>query len=163
MNYERCCISCEWATDFSLERVADVEKPCPMCGQPSIRFMSRAPFMTRDTFSVPMVDTVMAQKPLVFQTRTEHRKAMEARGLRLMDQHVPIPGTDKSDHSAKWQSGSRPVESDAERAYRLLHDEHFQTARRGAIEAYRERQNVQHDQHDGRHASHAADDPALAG
>lgn len=92
--------------------------------------------MFRDTLAVPLIDTTMARETQVFQTRSEHKKAMEARGLRLMDTHVPLPGTDKSPHTVKWESGRQAFsESDRVRAERLANDTHFQAARRRALEA----------------------------
>lgn len=108
--------------------------PCPECGSPTVRFMSSAPHMFRDTFGTPLVDSTMDKETQVFQSRSEHKAAMKARGLALMDQHVPLPGTDKSPHTTKWESGRAATETERKRAERLANDENFQAARRAALE-----------------------------
>jgi hypothetical protein len=124
--------------------------------------MSSAPHMFRDTFGTPLVDTVMAKETLVFQSRSEHKAAMKARGLRLMETHVGLPGTDKSPHTQKWDGAPAGValssEDDVARVGRLADNARFQAARRSAIETHRERQDHLDHYDVGRRTDSPADD-----
>lgn len=85
-----------------MEKFDQVAMACPSCGGPTVREWTRPPAMIPDTFSTPLVDRVMDKGTLVFESRSAHKRAMQARGLENRAEHVGVPGSDKSPHSSRW-------------------------------------------------------------
>ncbi len=108
--YGRRCLDekCGWSREWALERVDARELPCPTCAGPTERVWMGAMTMIPDTFSTPLVDDVMAKHTQVFESRSDHRRAMEIYGVNNDVQHVGLPGSDKSPHTVSWMSGPPP-------------------------------------------------------
>lgn len=100
--FDRRCLSCGWEKTDNLEKSGAVALACPSCGGATVREWTRPPAMIPDTFSTPLVDRVMDTETQVFHSRSEHRAAMRARGLMIRDEHVGMPGSDKSPQSKRW-------------------------------------------------------------
>ena len=103
--FDRKCLSCDWATDFSLEKPDAVDKPCPTCGNATERLWTSSPTVIPDTFTTPLVDDVMARETQVFNSRSERKAAMRRHGLVEMIRHATAEGTDKSKQTTSWLSG----------------------------------------------------------
>lgn len=87
-NYDRMCLSCDHRFE-SLERTTDWSLHCPVCGHDTERvWTTRTPAVIPDTFQNPLVDDVMTKETQVFYSRSEHRAAMKAHGLRNDVRHV---------------------------------------------------------------------------
>jgi hypothetical protein len=102
--YDRVCTAamCYWSKTDCIEKYDARDLACPNCGFPTVREWTRPPAMIPDTFSTPLVDRVMDKTPQVFESRSAHRDAMRARGYVNRDEHVGLPGTDKSPHTTRW-------------------------------------------------------------
>ena len=100
--FDRRCGSCGWSKDDNLEKSSALEFPCPACGGATVREWTRPPAMIPDTFATPLVDRVMDRETQVFYSRSEQKAAMRARGLMIRDEHIGMPGSDKSPQSKRW-------------------------------------------------------------
>lgn len=99
--YDRRCLACGWTKADCFESRA-ATMACPSCGSETVREWTRPPAMIPDTFTTPLVDRVMDKETQVFHSRSEHKAAMRARGLMIRDEHVGMPGSDKSPQSKRW-------------------------------------------------------------
>jgi len=100
--FDRLCSACGWTKVDSFEKYDAPPLACPACGAATERLWTRPPAMIPDTFTEPLVDRIMDKGTLVFESRSEHRRAMRERGLINRAEHVGVPGSDKSPHSTRW-------------------------------------------------------------
>lgn len=100
--FDRRCTACEWVRLDCLERYDAPVPECPVCAAPTERLWTAPPAMIPDTFSTPLVDRVMDKDTQVFHSRSEHKRAMQARGLMIRDEHIGVLGSDKSPQSKRW-------------------------------------------------------------
>jgi hypothetical protein len=108
-SFDRGCLSCDWYTDFVLERHDAPDPPCPKCGGATCRpWRGRMANIIRDEYTTPLVDDVMTPDTQVFHSKSEHRAAMKLHGLQQLDRHVGTQGSDKSPHTTRWDVGLPP-------------------------------------------------------
>ena len=106
--YDRKCRHCEWLTDFALEPVTDPHPPCPTCGAETERyFAGHGPMVIPDSFSTPIVDSVMTNKKQIHYTRTERKLAMKKNRLQEFIRWTPGNESDKSSFCQREETISR--------------------------------------------------------
>lgn len=106
--YDRKCRRCTWSTDFALEPVADPEPPCPECGARTKRyFAGHGPMVIPDTFSTPVVDSVMTSKKQIHYSRSERKARMKNNRLQEFIKYSSGNESDKSSiHGPRWDAVS---------------------------------------------------------
>lgn len=108
--FDSACEACGWYSDCVLvRRSSEPNPPCPQCGGATYRpWRGKMANIIPDEFVTPLVDDVMTKDVQTFYSRSEHRRAMKEHGVVNLDRHMPVPGTDKSEHTTRWDVGWPP-------------------------------------------------------
>lgn len=105
--FDRRCQTCAWLTDFALEPVTDPHPPCPECGEATERYMAgHGPMVIPDTYSTPIVDSVMTKKTQVHYTRSERKARMKNNRLQEFVKFTPNNESDKGSLFCRWDAVS---------------------------------------------------------
>lgn len=96
-NYDIQCPSGHDAEVFTA--ITDVSCPCPTCGASTERVWRTAPAVNGD--ACDFVDPHLEQR---FTSKAEHDRALKARGLVRKVRHAPLPGTDRSRFTTRWDT-----------------------------------------------------------
>lgn len=94
---------------------------------------------TDEKFIGGMTIRNLGVRPVTVYSEQERQAIMKARGLRDVTNHTPIPGTDKSPHTSRWDGLLSPVSED-DRLKRW--HEHEQELTRGTIGSLERALNV---------------------
>lgn len=106
--YNRGCESCAWETDFAFEPMTDPSPACPECGGSTRRFLGgRGATVIPDTYSTPIVDSVMTAKRQIFETRSDRNRAMKHNRLQEFIKWTPGNESDKSSLVQRQETMSR--------------------------------------------------------
>lgn len=90
-------------TDFAFETVADPHPACPICGAETHRFMAgHGPMVIPDTYSTPIVDSVMTKRTQVHYTRSERKARMKHNRLQEFERWIPGNESDKTSLLCRW-------------------------------------------------------------
>ena len=102
--YDRVCDSCGWTTDFAFEPVTDPHPQCPECkSSETRRYMAgHGPMVIPDTFSTPVVDSVMTKHTQIHYSRSERKARMKHNRLQEFERWVPGAESDKSCWCPRW-------------------------------------------------------------
>ena len=74
----------------------------PFCRGTGSHGKGQTPTVIDDSIPGGMTIENMGPVPLTFHSKSEWRREMKARGLRQAVRHMPLPGTDKSEHTTRW-------------------------------------------------------------
>jgi len=96
-NYNIRCLDGHEAEVFTA--VADRACPCPTCGKATERVWTQAPSVNGD--ACDFVDPHLEQR---FTSKAEHNRALRSRGLVRKVRHAPLPGSDKSALTQRWDT-----------------------------------------------------------
>lgn len=108
--YNRRCLACAYDTDFAWESVADPHPPCPECGGTTERYMAgRSPMIIPDTYSTPIVDSVMTKQKQVHYSRSERKARMKNNRLREFERWTSGNESDKSCVMPRWGGMSQSI------------------------------------------------------
>lgn len=100
--FDRACPSCDWKRADCYE-LATCDLPCPTCGAATVREWTRtAVIHGDDKFIGGLTLENLGHTPVTVHSRTELKRAMDARGLRPFVRHVGEHGTDKSRKTSRW-------------------------------------------------------------
>lgn len=76
---------------------------CPVCGGATEILWQRSfPNIIRDEIPGGMTITNMSAKPETFYSHSEHKRRCKELGIVPHDEHVGVPGSDKSPHTRRW-------------------------------------------------------------
>ena len=107
--YNRRCLECDWDTDFALEPVTNPRPQCPKClGFQTERYLAgHGPMVIPDTFSTPVLDSVMSTKKQIHYSRSERKQRMRHHRLQEFQRWTSGNESDKSAiHGARWDAVS---------------------------------------------------------
>lgn len=104
--YDRKCQKCEWVTEFALEPVTDPRPPCPLCGAETMRyFAGHGPMVIPDTYTTPIVDSVMTKRKLIHESRSQRKQRMKDNKLQEFIRYSSGNESDKSSiHGPRWDA-----------------------------------------------------------
>ena len=75
---------------------------CNHCGNFAQRVWTVAPHMHADSIPGGMWIENLGPQPMRFDSKSDYRDAVKARGLMPMVRHTPPPDSDKSKHTSRW-------------------------------------------------------------
>lgn len=82
--------------------------PCPVCGQATERLWTRGGAAVRqDEFIGGLTLENIGDQPVTVYSRSELKRELNARGLEECVRHVPVPGTDSSPFTTRWDVPSQ--------------------------------------------------------
>lgn len=94
------CPSCGF-TGESFVHKADTPVECS-CGTPMTRLLTACNII-QDTVPGGFIIENLDKVPRRFESKSQYRDELAARGLRLTDRHVGSQGSDKNPHTTKWE------------------------------------------------------------
>lgn len=112
--YDLGCESCGWREIDAFERVNRDQRPCPACGEPTVRmWTTKPPTAIGDEMDHMQVNGL--NQPRRFTSKIEHRRWMKENGYQNVTRHVGEQGSDKSKHTSNWGSRMDPYTAESVR------------------------------------------------
>lgn len=112
-NYDRLCNACGWVAIDVLEPIAAPPVACPQCEAETIRvWLTAPPNVIGDEMDHIQVNGL--RHPRRFRSKQELARWRKSEGFTVLDEHIPLQGTDKSPHTSRWASGGKQWLADAE-------------------------------------------------
>ncbi len=89
-----------WAKPFE-------RPPCMECGSPTERVWKSSASVAGDEIPGGVTIEAFGPKAETFYSKSDIARRAKELGLRPMVRHVPVPGTDKSEHTTSWATVSQ--------------------------------------------------------
>jgi hypothetical protein len=100
-RYSQYCPVCGWQDEIY---AAPFQRPpCPHCGGETDRlWVQQSAAMRQDSWEGGKTFENLGPEPVTLYSRTELKAELEKRGLQEAVRHVPVPGSDRSPHTTRW-------------------------------------------------------------
>lgn len=123
--YDRTCTVCDWqAVDLHEPIDPPTVPPCPACDAPTARaWLTKPPNAVGD--ECDFVEHNGTKTPIRFRSKIEFKRWLKEQGLRVVDSHVSMEGTDKAEHTTAWTAGGKDWLAKAEAAAKAHHNGGF--------------------------------------